>query len=69
MDWWELSAISPEGTSLAQLRDQPPSAELLPLLPVGSYLLVGNCAPPRFVHPDDEPAVLIPAPAGGGAAS
>jgi hypothetical protein len=49
--WWELSAISTTGETLADLRDAPRQAELLPLLPEGSYLLVGNCEVPRFVDP------------------
>ena len=60
--WWNLSAISPEGATLAELNDAPPSSEMLPLLPEDSYLLVGNTEPPRFVRSDDEPLVIIPAP-------
>jgi len=58
--WWELHAVAPSGEVLADLSHQPPSAELLPLLPKDSYLLVGNCLPPRLLP--DEVSVLVPAP-------
>ena len=48
--WWHLSAISQTGETLRDLRTQPHTAELLPLLPMGSLLLVGNCDPPRFAE-------------------
>ena len=59
--WWELSAIDPrDGTVLASYDKTPTSAEMLPLLPSGSfYLLVGNCPPPRCVQVDAPPQTIF----------